>query len=328
MSMEPSSSKPMESLQIEVENPPNIQSENRAKWAVQTSAVVNVALFAAKLFAFIVSGSQAILASLADSGVDLLSQFVVFVCNTKTRRIDKKYPIGKTRLETVGALIIACVMTFASVLVIQSSIEDLIEGIGSDNPPVPKIDVPVYAIVSIAIFLKAILFVYCYLNRTASDAILVLAQDHKNDIISNTVVIITAGVASSFDQKYWYVDPIGGICISLFIILCWIILADKQIAKIVGLGAPQDFRDKIHQIASQHDGMMEVDVIRAYHLGLRYFVELDVVMPGDIKLMYIHDSALELQKKVEALSEVERAFVHVDYAKRESPEHKLDWSMS
>ena len=32
--------------------------------------------------------------------------------------------------------------------------------------------------------------------------------------------------------------------------------------------------------------------------------------------------------QVENMDEVERAFVHVDYERRESPEHKLDWSMS
>ena len=98
--------------------------------------------------------------------------------------------------------------------------------------------------------------------------------------------------------RYWYVDPIGGICISLFIIVCWVILANKQIAKIVGLSAPKDFRDKILDLASQHDGIREVDAIRAYHLGLKYFVEIDVVMPGSIPLFNSHDAALEFQKKV------------------------------
>jgi len=201
MSNEGSGSSTPQALEIEIEKTENVEVPNHAKFAVYSSAVVNVALFAAKLFAFIVSGSQAILASLADSGVDLLSQLVVFFCNFKTQKVDKNYPIGKTRLETVGALVIACVMTFASVLVIQSSIEDLVKGVGSDDPPVPNIDLPVYTIVSIAIFSKAILYIFCYLYRNTSDTVLVLAQDHKNDVISNSVVLITAGVASSSNHK-------------------------------------------------------------------------------------------------------------------------------
>lgn len=191
-------------------------ADPRVVFAVRLSLCANLALFGAKLFAFIVSGSQSILASLADSGVDLASQFVVFLCDNRTRKVDRNYPVGKARLETVGALIIACIMTFAAVLVIQSSIEDLTEGIGSgkpqrcllyysqcgvDDPPVPEMDVGVYVIVVLAILLKAGLFVVCSLLRSVSDSALVLAQDHKNDVLSNTVAVIAAAIATSFNEK-------------------------------------------------------------------------------------------------------------------------------
>lgn len=93
-------------------------------------------------------------------------------------------------------------------------------------------------------------------------------------------------------------DPIGGISISAFIVVCWMMVADKQIKKIVGLSAPQQFRDKIHEMANEHDGRMEVDAVRAYHLGLRFCVEIDVVMPGTVSLFDSHDSAVDLQRKV------------------------------
>lgn len=111
------------------------EADRRVLWAVRLSLLVNVALFAAKLFGFIASGSQSILASLADSGVDLTSQLVVYLCSYYTRKIDRNYPVGKARLETVGALIIACIMTFAAVLVIQESAQDLASGIGSGKTP-------------------------------------------------------------------------------------------------------------------------------------------------------------------------------------------------
>ena len=198
----------------------NTARNSRVVLAVRLSALANIILFAAKLFAFIVSGSQSVLASLADSSVDLTSQLVVFVCDSRTRKVDPKYPIGKARLETVGALIIACIMTFAAVLVIQSAAEDLASGIGSgtsrcrrslangmrvwipvDDPPVPKMDAAVYGILALAISLKACLFVFCFLLRSLSDSTLVLAQDHKNDVLSNVVVVVAASVSTSFDHK-------------------------------------------------------------------------------------------------------------------------------
>jgi divalent metal cation (Fe/Co/Zn/Cd) transporter len=52
---------------------------------------------------------------------------------------------------------------------------------------------------------------------------------------------------------------------------------------------------------------------------------MEIVMPASFILSQVHDIALELQHKLEALEEVERAFVHVDYEKRDHPEHKVSF---
>jgi len=75
---------------------------------------------------------------------------------------------------------------------------------------------------------------------------------------------------------------------------------------------------QVEQLAQQHDPRLDVDCCRVYHFGARYNVEMEVVLPGDMTVIESHDIALELQHKIEALSDVERAFVHVpsptDYA--------------
>lgn len=52
---------------------------------------------------------------------------------------------------------------------------------------------------------------------------------------------------------------------------------------------------------------------RAYHAGQRYYVEIDVIMDQDTPLKVSHDVSQSLQRKLEGLADVERAFVHVDY---------------
>jgi len=43
-------------------------------------------------------------------------------------------------------------------------------------------------------------------------------------------------------------------------------------------------------------------------------VEMEIVLPGTMTLMESHDIGLALQHKIEGLSYVERAFVHVSYS--------------
>lgn len=52
---------------------------------------------------------------------------------------------------------------------------------------------------------------------------------------------------------------------------------------------------------------------RAYHSGQQLYVEVDIVMDPETKLRESHDVSQALQRKLEGLADVERAFVHVDY---------------
>ena len=56
-----------------------------------------------------------------------------------------------------------------------------------------------------------------------------------------------------------------------------------------------------------HDAsIVQVDTVRAYTFGKKLFVEVDIVMPGEMNLREAHDVGEVLQNKLEALPEVER----------------------
>jgi divalent metal cation (Fe/Co/Zn/Cd) transporter len=65
----------------------------------------------------------------------------------------------------------------------------------------------------------------------------------------------------------------------------------------------------------------QIDTVRAYHSGPRLIVEVDVVMDQGDSLKFTHDTAEDLQIKLESLPNVERAYVHVDYETDHAPEH-------
>lgn len=300
---------------------------SRITLAVSLSLAGNVVLFLAKLYAFIFSRSQAVLASLADSAVDIASQAVVFFCDLEMKKVDPKFPIGKTKLQTVGAILIACIMTVGAVEVIGSSVGQLGKGVRSGNPPMPSLTRIMYFILGGVILMKALLFMYCYAIRKTSDSVLVLAEDHRNDVLSNVVAVITATIAAHVQPpRWWWVDPAGGIAISLYIVWSWIQLARSQINKMIGLEAPKEVVDSLWAIADMHHDEVAVDAIRAYHFGVNYFVEIDVVVDASTSVADSHDIAVDLQRKVEVLDYVERAFVHVDYSRRDYSEHRVDWS--
>ncbi|EXB62630.1 Metal tolerance protein 10 [Morus notabilis] len=65
-----------------------------------------------------------------------------------------------------------------------------------------------------------------------------------------------------------------------------------------------------------------IETVRAYKFGCNYFVEVHVVLPGEMSLSHAHAIGETLQDKIEKLPEVDRAFVHVDFDITHKPEHK------
>lgn len=73
------------------------------------------------------------------------------------------------------------------------------------------------------------------------------------------------------------------------------------------------------QAMTFNPAIKQIDTCRVYHSGPNYFVEVDIVMDGDMPLWRAHDIAQDLQDQVEALPDVDRCFVHIDHETDHKP---------
>jgi divalent metal cation (Fe/Co/Zn/Cd) transporter len=181
------------------------------------------------------------------------------------------------------------------------------------------IDTTTIAMLVATIIAKAGLYIYCtYFTRNSPSAD-ALAQDHRNDVVSNTAAIICAGVAYYY---WWPADSIGAICIGLLIMVTWVKTGFEHIRMMTGYRADPNLMKKWTFISLQHDDrILCIENIRGYHLSHGFIVEIDIVLPESMPLNVAHDIGESLQEKLESLEEVERAFVHCDYTDNHKPEH-------
>jgi len=305
----------------------NTQRSNLAslqKFATVASWVVNWSLLGIKFYATIQTHSKSVAASLADSAVDLASQAVLSWADYYITKHSPDYPVGQSRLEALSVIGCAFIMSMASIEVVQYSASDLYVGFLFGQLPELDVTYVMYLILGIGIFMKLFLWIYCsYVGKMVhSDSLGALAEDHFNDVISNSAAIISAAVA--FNTTAWFVDPIGAILISLVIIFRWFSIISEQVRKIVGYTASPEHIAEVELMALNHDSRLRVDCTRMYHYGARYNVEMEIILPGNMTVRESHDIALALQHKIEGLDHVERAFVHVDHEKRDGLEHKVE----
>lgn len=219
-----------------------------------------------------------------------------------------KYPVGRKRVETVGIILFCALMTTVAVQLIIESARSL--GHGPDDAETLHV-IPI-AFVSTAIFCKASLFVYCFLLRRYPAARIFMI-DHRNDIAVNLFGLIMSIVSTRY-ENVWFLDPTGAIAIALLILYSWASTAFEHMWYLVGKSAPQDFLNKVVYVSITHDERIsKIDTVRAYHAGDKFYVEVDIIMNESESLKVTHDVSQTLQRKLEGLSDVERAFVHVDY---------------
>ncbi|CAG8032444.1 unnamed protein product [Penicillium salamii] len=283
------------------------QNGGKVKLAVRASFVVNFCLFIIQLYAAISTGSLALFATAADAFMDLVSSIVMLVTSRMSSRPKPyKYPVGRRRVETMGVIMFCALMTIVAVELIIESAKSLAAG---ETESKQLALVPLIC-VGVAIFSKFVMFLYCFgLRRYPAAHVFYI--DHRNDLAVNGFGLIMAIIG---DRFVWYLDPIGACCIALLILFSWASTAFENMWLIVGKCAPREFVNKCIYVTLTHDQRIQkVDTCRAYHSGQQLYVEVDIVMDPETKLRESHDVSQALQRKLEGLADVERAFVHVDY---------------
>lgn len=104
-----------------VPSPPPAAASMSASAAPTVSLAVNVALLVAKLIAFYLSRSKAVLASTVDSVVDIASQAVLAAAARRAATRHPRFPVGRARMSAVGVASAAGIMVGATLLVVWES---------------------------------------------------------------------------------------------------------------------------------------------------------------------------------------------------------------
>ncbi len=207
-----------------------------------------------KAVAFAISGSLSVLAALVDSVLDVIGQSIMFWAEKKGRLISAAlYPSGGSRFEPIGIILCAAIMGMGSVLVIQEALTSFAHFASSGD--IPMIEGGLVAPLSMAAVITTKILLYAHCRWVASllsasgesegtSFLEAIAQDHLNDILSNSVAVAALCLAR-VENKVWFLDPLGALLISLYILWSWYHTGKEEIEKIAGKAAGREFVDKL-----------------------------------------------------------------------------------
>nr|POE92993.1 metal tolerance protein 3 [Quercus suber] len=297
------------------------KAATRAKWAININVIANIALLAGKLVAATQSGSLSLIASLVDSALDLLCTVIVWTTNKlvgwRLNYLQKKFPVGRKRLEPLGILVFSIIMVISFLQILQESVEKLmpLKGEAEELPPTA-----VGALLA-TIIVKGIIWFGCTPIKTTQ--VQALAQDCKTDVIFNTLSLLFPFIGAK--AHVWWLDPAGAGLLSLFIIYDWASTCFENVTRLSGQAASDQLNKKLMYLAYRFSPVVSgFKSVTAYHAGDGIWAEFDILLDENTKLHTTHDIAETLQYCCEGLDEVDRAFVTTDYSSSGPTGHASD----
>lgn len=229
--------------------------------AATLSVTVATVLVALKTFVVVASGSLSILASLTDSGLDLVASLITFfaVRYAKTPP-DKEHPFGHGKAEAFSALFQAGLVFASGALILQSGVTHLLH----PEPVRQSAWAVAVLILSLVLTLGLVMVQTRVLRDENSVAVSADRMHYLTDLVTNVVALIGVGIAA---LGFGLADTVAGFVMGLWFLWSAIgvfreasdhlmdrAMSDEDVARIRALVLDDAAVRDVHQIRTRLAG--------------------------------------------------------------------------
>jgi len=284
-------------------DPVRLRLYQRAIWI---AVLGNVTLVVAKGAAAWQSGSTALLATAVDSASDLVyTLFMAWGLSRSQRPADESHPQGHARIEPIVSVVIALMMGLAGLEVVRRAIDGL-----RGEPATFAWGLPAAVLIGSALVKVIMYLAVRRLGQKAhSPAIMASAKDNLADVVSAGTALVGVLAAS---WVHPLADPLAGLAVSVWIFRNAAAILVENLGYLTGRAAAPEVVERIYAAASHVEGVEGVHRVIADYVGPQLRAELHVEVDGDISFHDAHRISNAVRDAVEALDEVDLAFVHLE----------------
>lgn len=270
------------------------------------SVATAVLLILAKLGAWWMSDSVAVLASLVDSLMDSLASLVNLIAiRYALEPPDDEHRFGHGKAEALAGL-------GQSVLIAGSSLFLLREGIDKLANPraLEAVDVSIVVMVFSIVMTLLLLTLQKYVVRkTRSTAIEADSLHYLSDLAVNGGIILALVAAQA---GYLWVDGATGIIVAVFILRAAWQIGHEAAQLLLDREIPGDVREVIHAIVAEHPDALGFHDLRTRQSGRTQFIQLHLDMDQNMRLFEAHALAESVEQKIRARYPMADVIIHED----------------
>jgi cation diffusion facilitator family transporter len=254
-----------------------------------------------------VGHSFALVADGMESLSDVVSSAVVyFGLRVAIKPPDKEHPYGHGKAEPVAATVVALGMAAAAAVIAIQSI-NLIR----TPHPLPRGYTLWVLLAVFAIKLVLSRYVSSVAHNIDSTAVRGDAWHHLSDAITSLFAFI--GISAALLTKDASADDWAALCASVVILFNAWRQIRSPLAEILDTAPPPEIEEHVRQVAASVPGVVGLEKCFVRKVGFQYYVDLHVVVDGDISVRSGHMISHRVEDQV--LAEVDRAarvLVHIE----------------
>ncbi|HEX3501092.1 MAG TPA: cation diffusion facilitator family transporter [Stellaceae bacterium] len=279
------------------------------KRATYAAVAVAALLIAAKIVAWLLTGSVSVLSSLLDSLLDIAASLLnLLAVRHAVTPADREHRFGHGKAEPLAGLgqsaFIAGSAAFLFIEVLHRAL--------SPEPVENSVVGIAIMVFSIVITIGLVSYQRHVVARTGSLAISSDELHYRSDIILNGSVILSLVLASVFG--WHFIDLLFGAAIGIWIVYSAWQVASRSLTQLMDREIPDEERARIRAIALAHNEVTAVHDLRTRAAGPTAFIQLHIEMDGTMPLNRAHVVADEVEARIlEAFPNAE-VIIHQDPA--------------
>ena len=277
--------------------------------AARASVSVSLILVAIKTFAYFASHSVAMLASLADSALDLFTAGLnLFAIHEALAPADKEHRFGHGKAEPLAGLAQGAFITASAMFLVIQAVQRLLNPQPIDN----GLQALLVMLISIVMAIGLILYERSVVRRTGSLAISTDQTHYLGDLVTNIGVVIAILLAVVLGWQA--ADPIIALFVAAVLVgSAWLVFR-KCLDQLMDHELPDSDREKIVAIVRAHPQVKNLHDLKTRAAGLYTFIQVHIELDPDMPLAEAHEVSDEVEHELCAAFDKAEVIIHQDPA--------------
>ncbi|HWY61608.1 MAG TPA: cation diffusion facilitator family transporter [Rhizomicrobium sp.] len=277
--------------------------------AAKASLFVSVLLVSIKAYAYFASNSVAMLASLADSALDLFTAGLnILAIHESLTPADEEHRFGHGKAEPLAGLAQGAFICASAVFLVVQAVQRLITPVPIEN------SLQALAVMFISILAAIILVLYQrrVVAHTGSVAVTADATHYFGDLVSNIGVVVAILLVSW--AGWLRADPIIALFVALVLVVSAWSVFRASLDQLMDHELPEEERRKIVAIVRRHPEVRALHELKTRKAGVAIFMQVHIELDASMPLSRAHTVSDEVERALCAAYPHAEVIIHQDPA--------------